>query len=75
MDGTQFYDYDGLQPKITPPKHFSLQCIYLPSPLPVLQAKFIEKNKDTRKDRKIADLRIYIVLFTLQKLFSECSHL
>ena len=21
-----FYDYDGLKPKITPPKHFSRQC-------------------------------------------------
>ena len=21
-----FYDYDGLQPKVTPPKHFSRQC-------------------------------------------------
>jgi hypothetical protein len=51
---------DGLQPKSTPPKHFSQQCIYSLSPLPLLQAKFIEKNKDTRKDRQIADLRIYI---------------
>ena len=25
--GLNFYDYDGLQPKITPPKHFSRQCI------------------------------------------------
>ena len=24
--GLNFYDYDGLQPKITPPKHFSRQC-------------------------------------------------
>ena len=29
IDGTQFYDYDGLQPKITPPKHFSRQCTLL----------------------------------------------
>ena len=27
--GFNFYDYDGLQPKITPPKHFSWQCTYL----------------------------------------------
>ena len=25
--GLKFYDYDGLQPKTTPPKHFSRQCI------------------------------------------------
>ena len=25
---THFYDYDVLQPKITPPKHFSRQCIH-----------------------------------------------
>ena len=25
--GLHFYDYDGLQPRITPPKHFSRQCI------------------------------------------------
>ena len=24
--GLKFYDYDGLQPKISPPKHFSRQC-------------------------------------------------
>ena len=24
--GLNFYDYDGLQQKITPPKHFSRQC-------------------------------------------------
>ena len=24
--GLNFYDYDGLQPKMTPPKHFSQQC-------------------------------------------------
>ena len=24
--GVNFYDYDDLQPKITPPKHFSRQC-------------------------------------------------
>ena len=35
-----------------------------------LQAKLIEKNRDTRRDRKIAD---FIVLFTLQRLVSECS--
>ena len=23
-----FYDYDNLQPKITPPRHFSRQCTY-----------------------------------------------
>jgi hypothetical protein len=27
--GLKFYDNDGLQPKISPPKHFSRQCIYL----------------------------------------------
>ena len=28
--GLNFYDYDGLQPKITPLKHFSRQCtVYL----------------------------------------------
>ena len=26
--GLNFYDYDGLQPKVTPPKHFSRQCIH-----------------------------------------------
>jgi hypothetical protein len=26
--GLNFYDYDGLQPKITPPKHISRQCMY-----------------------------------------------
>ena len=26
--GLKFYDYDGLQPKISPPKHFSRQCTY-----------------------------------------------
>ena len=25
--GLKFYDYDGLQPKISPPKHFSPQCM------------------------------------------------
>ena len=25
--GLKFYDYDGLQPKISPPKHYSQQCI------------------------------------------------
>ena len=25
--GLNFYDYDGLQPKTTPPKHISRQCI------------------------------------------------
>ena len=25
--GLKFYDYDGLQPKISPPKHFSRQCM------------------------------------------------
>ena len=27
--GLYFFDYDGLQPKITPPKHFSRQCTYI----------------------------------------------
>ena len=26
--GLNFYDYDGLQPKTTPPKHISRQCIW-----------------------------------------------
>ena len=26
--GVNFYDYDVLQPKITPPKHFSRQCMW-----------------------------------------------
>ena len=25
--GLNFYDYDGIQPKLSPPKHFSRQCI------------------------------------------------
>ena len=29
--GLNFYDYDGLQPKITPPKHFSRQCSLQPT--------------------------------------------
>ena len=33
---------------------------------PPLQAKFIEKNKELRNDRKIADLSIHILLVTLQ---------
>ena len=28
MDGTQFYDYDDLQPKITPPQTFQL-AVYI----------------------------------------------
>ena len=49
--------------------------IYSPPPLPSPsftepgQAKLIEKNKDTKRDKKIAD---FIVLFTLQRLVSEC---
>jgi hypothetical protein len=27
--GLNFYDYDGLQPKNTPPKHISWKCTYL----------------------------------------------
>ena len=35
--GLSFYDYDGLQPKITPPKHFSLAKVaYLNNDLRVL---------------------------------------
>ena len=30
--GLNFHDYDGLQPKITPPKHFSRQCNTLALP-------------------------------------------
>ena len=30
--GLKFFDYDGLQPKITPPKHFSRQCNTLALP-------------------------------------------
>ena len=41
----------------------------------ILQAKFIEKNKELRNDRKIADLSIHILLVTLQNLFSECCPL
>ena len=26
--GLIFHDYDGLQPKITPPKHFSRECMW-----------------------------------------------
>ena len=29
MKGTQFYDYDGLQPKFTSPKHLSRQYMYV----------------------------------------------
>ena len=36
-------------------------------PLPPVQAKFIEKNKDIKKDRIIADLRVYILQVALQK--------
>ena len=27
--GLEFYYYDGLQPKISPTKHFSRQCTYI----------------------------------------------
>ena len=26
--GVNFYDYDGIQPKLSPPKHFSRQCTW-----------------------------------------------
>ena len=26
--GLNFYDYDGIQPKLSPPKHFSRQCTW-----------------------------------------------
>jgi hypothetical protein len=41
--GLNFYDYDGIQPKLSPPKHFSRQCIL------AVHLKFLNRQNQNQK--------------------------
>ena len=61
--GVNFYDYDDLQPKISPPKHFSWQCRLRSVKCPGIMGQLL--NQNVKSHAKGSDFQLQAKLLTL----------